>query len=278
MKAIKVYDLSRARNAEHYQLHSDILSALSEEFLTDSGLTALGEQYKSLFAVENECYLRNADYKETPEIEAADSRRDSLFLYVAQTITTGIRCPITATHDAAQRLSYVLKPYKNAPRLNYASNTASISDFLLKLQEPANSADVDTLGLSTAISALDAANKEFNTLYSGRSISVLSRSTSETMKTIRPKVDDMAKQLFSAINSLYQVNTLITKNADTEKTLSDVIDHINSLLTQLQMTLSRAGVGGKPHPQPDDKPLPDGPTDPDDGGDGEDPDPDDVLS
>lgn len=256
MKEINLkFDLSRARNAEHYQLNSDMLAAISSDFATAQGIGSLRDTYQSVFAIENDCYLQNHSYKDTPAVEASDRKRDDLFRYVAQTISTGKLCPIEAKRTAAETLDYVLSPYRNAPTLNYASNTAAVSDFVQKICLPEYTDAVTALALKEAIDALDVANREFNTLYTGRSSESLSRATSETMKTIRPKTDAAYRELASAINALYQVNTLVTKDSEKEKTLGAVIDRANSIIIQLQQTLSRAGVGAKSNFKPgDDKP------------------------
>lgn len=255
MKEINArFNFYPARNAEHYQAHSDLLAAITPDFATTLGIAPLREEYQRLFAVENDCYLRNASYQDTPEVEAKDRRRDELFLYVSRSVSAATLCPVEATAAAAGRVAYHLAPYRDAPRLNYASNTAAVADFVQKMRDPAHAADIDALGLTAALDALDAANNDFNRVYTGRSAELLTRATSETMKTIRPQVDAAYKALASAINALYQVNELVTRNAAQEKEIGAVIDRANAVLVQLQSTLSRAGVAGKPAPAADARP------------------------
>lgn len=243
-----------ARNAEHYQLHSDLLAAIPAAFAEAMAIATLRTEYQRLFDIENDCYLRNTSYIDTPEVEAKDRRRDDRFIYVSQRIATSQLSPADEEVAAGARLAYHLAPYRDAPRLNYASNTAAVADFVQKMREPANAADVATLGLTAALDALDAANTDFNLTYTGRSTELLARSTSETMKTIRPQVDAAFRTLASAINALYQVNELVTKDAAKEKETGAVIDRVNAHLIQLQSTLSRAGVGSKPNFDPSAKP------------------------
>lgn len=243
-----------ARNAEHYQLHSDLLAAIPTSFAEAMALAPLRADYARLFDIENDCYLRNASYQDTPEVEAKDRRRDDRFAYVAQRITTARLSPVDAEAEAAARLAYHLAPYRDAARLNYSSNTAAVADFVQKMRDPDHAADIATLGLAAAIDALDTANNDFNLTYTGRSAELLTRATSETMKTIRPQVDAAFKSLASAINALYQVNELVTRDASRRTEIGAVIDRANALLIQLQSTLSRAGVGSKPNFAPADKP------------------------
>lgn len=256
MKEINLkFDLSRARNAEHYQFHSDMLAIFTSAFASAQGIADQRSAYQSAFDVENDCYLQNRSMQDTPAVEAADKLRDDFFRYTAQTIATGKLCPVQSKREAAGLLDYVIDPYRNAATLNYASNTAAVSDFVQKIKLPQYTEAVSALGLTEAIQALDDANTAFNDLYTGRSSENLSRATSETMKTARPKTDVVYRELASAVNALYQVNALVTKDSAKEQTLAATIDRANAVILQLQQTLSKAGVGAKPNFKPgDDKP------------------------
>lgn len=255
MKTINNFSvLNRARNAEHYQAHEDILDAISEAFVSEQGIKALRDAYAKLYEIEDSIFLRNQAYEETKEIQEADQLRDDIFLFVSQTIEANKLSPVEANRAAAERLSFLLSPYKDAPRHSLAKNTAEVTDFTKAASEDIHSEDVTTLGLTAPLAALKEANEAFNRLYRERSREKEERAKSETMKTIRPKVDAAFKELATAINSLYNVNELITKDSEKEKTLGAVIDEVNAILLQLQETLSRAGVGSKPGRGPEEQP------------------------
>lgn len=83
----------------------------------------------------------------------------------------------------------------------------------------------------------------------------LSRATSRSMKTVRPLVDKAFKELAGAINALYQANELTEKSVEKERQLGAIIDEMNAILYQLQLTLSRAKAGTKPNPGEESKPT-----------------------
>lgn len=113
MKAITLNStLARARNAEHYQLHHDILQIITTEFVTALGIPQLREEYQRLFDIENDCYLRNTAFQDTPELQLADRKRDDLFLYCSQTINTACLSPIEATAKAGKRLASTETVYR----------------------------------------------------------------------------------------------------------------------------------------------------------------------
>lgn len=66
------------------------------------------------------------------------------------------------------------------------------------------------------------------------------------------KVDTAYRSLASAINALYQVNSLITRSASTEAELGGLIDGVNALIVQLHQTLSMRGAGSTADVNTDD--------------------------
>ncbi len=256
MKQIKDdFYFKSARNAEHYQLHGDILAVVTEEFADKMGFQKIRKGYWDLYLVERTCHLNSTAYRETVDIAALDKKRDKYFLYASQTITTAELSPDEEVAAAGTFLAFELKKYIDAPRLNYAQNTANIDDFLEKMKETENAAAAAKLGLTSTLVALENANNEFNTVYTQRTDEELVRATAETMTTVRPKVDDMARQNFHVINALYTVSLLVTEDEEKCAELEPVMDRINALLLRLQKTLSREGVATTPETDPENKPA-----------------------
>ncbi len=265
MKSINVnFGFSYARNAEHYQVHKDIVAVITPEFATAQGFVEQQAAYSSNVDIENLCYLRNNKYWDTDEIAKLDEKRDALFAYLLQTIKAALKSPIDEVAAAAKRVWFIADPYKNAARLNYTSNTAAIFDFLEKMNTEENKGYAATLGLTVGLTQLGEVNTQFHTVYTNRSSELLARSTSETMRTIRPQVDAAAKECFECINALYRVYVLLNQEPEKRAALEAVIDQVNALLIQLQNTLAHAGVTSKPTTDGDNKPADDGATPDDD--------------
>lgn len=279
MKEILNSNLNHARNAEHFQFHSDVLAVFTSALAKKHGIEALRETYALLFAQEDATFIQNRAYEATQEIVEKDRTRDELFLYIKQTVDSNLYCPLAEKKAAASKLSFALHPYRSANIRPYAENTAQLTNFVDDLQSSSYASYAATLGLTDAIRQLKEANDAFNAVYAGRSGEKLTRVSTDNMKTIRPKVDNAYQAVASAINALYQVNELVTRTAATSESLGKIIDGINALIIQLQQTLSWRGAGNKPS-APDGPPeeggtvipKPDPTPDPDDGG-GEAPDP-----
>ena len=269
MKEILKANLNNARNAEHYQFHSDVLSIVTEEVAAAQKIENLRSEYVALFEKENAAFIQNRAYESTKDVEAKDRERDDLFLYIKQTVDSNLYCPVANKKAAAEKLSFAMKPYRSANTKAFAENTAQVTNLVQDLQSEAYAGYVELLGLTEAVAQLQVANNEFNAIYMGRSGEKLVRASNENMKSIRPKVDIAYRSLASAINALYQVNSLITRSASTEAELGGLIDGVNALIVQLHQTLSMRGAGSTADVNTDDTVSPGGGDAPSGGGSGD---------
>ena len=258
MKEILKANLNNARNAEHYQFHSDVLSIVTVEVATAQKIEGLRSEYAALFDKENTAFIQNRAYESTKEVEAKDRVRDELFLYVKQTVDSNLYCPVAAKKAAAEKLSFAMKPYRSANSKAFAENTAQVTNLVADFQSETYAEYVELLGLTDAVEQLKTANNEFNAIYMGRSGEKLVRASTENMKSIRPKVDTAYRSLASAINALYQVNSLVTRSESTEAELGSLIDSVNGLIVQLHQTLSLRGAGSTSDVNTDDTVSPGG--------------------
>ena len=258
MKEILKANLNNARNAEHYQFHSDVLSIVTVEVATAQKIEGLRSEYAALFDKENTAFIQNRAYESTKEVEAKDRVRDELFLYIKQTVDSNLYCPVATKKAAAEKLSFAMKPYRSANSKAFAENTAQVTNLVADFQSETYAEYVELLGLTDAVEQLKTANNEFNAIYMGRSGEKLVRASTENMKSIRPKVDNAFRSLSSAINALYQVNSLITRSDATETELGGLIDGVNGLIVQLHQTLSLRGAGSTSDVNTDDTVSPGG--------------------
>lgn len=246
MKQIKSdFSFTNARNAEHMQLHTNMLEVITPEFATAQGLTERYNVYKAAEGNEEDCFLSNQAFEDTPELQASDRTRDYAFYLVANVVDAYEKYAIDQEELAAgKRLAYIIRPARNAAQKGYAEETALLTDLYGKLLDPASAPDLATLHLTEAVEAAKAANEAFNTLYVARSAEMASRATTATMKELRPKTDAAFRELAEAINALYLVNAITTKDAEKEAALGGAIDAANGLLIQLDRVIrARLGKG-----------------------------------
>ena len=260
------FNFRGALNAEHFQVHSDLLNAISTEEALSLGLTGLRDQYVELFNEENSCYLLNRSYIQSDEIKGKHTSRIQQFSYILKCIDNELNAGSEETQQAAKALFYSVKPYRAARKMRYAATTGALADFINRMREADCTAYIATLQLTEALNRLEALNQAFNAIYQERAELLLTRATSYSMTSIRPLVDKAFKELVLAINALYRVNALTELSETKEQQLAAVIDRMNAILYQLQLTLSRVKAGAKPNPGEEAKPTtpaePDTPTEP----------------
>ena len=267
MKEInKNFNFRGALNAEHYQVHSDLLDAIPVEVASGLGLAGLRNQYAGLFDEENNCYLLNRSYYLSDEIKEKHASRVQQLSYILKRIENELISGDEAVQQAAKALLYSVKPYRAVRKMRYAATTGALADFIGLLREANCAPHIATLQLTEPLSRLEALNLAFNAIYQERSEQLLTKATSYTMTSIRPLVDKAFKELVRAINALYQVNVLTEQSETKEQQLAAVIDRMNAILYQLQLTLSRVKAGAKPNPGEETKPTapadPEPPTEP----------------
>ena len=260
------FNFRGALNAEHFQVHSDLLNAISTEEALSLGLTGLRDQYVELFNEENSCYLLNRSYIQSDEIKGKHTSRIQQFSYILKCIDNELNAGSEETQQAAKALFYSVKPYRAARKMRYAATTGALADFINRMREADCTAYIATLQLTEALNRLEALNQAFNVIYQERAELLLTGATSYSMTSIRPLVDKAFKELVLAINALYRVNALTELSETKEQQLAAVIDRMNAILYQLQLTLSRVKAGAKPNPGEEAKPTtpaePDTPTEP----------------
>ena len=267
MKEInKNFNFRGALNAEHYQVHSDLLDAIPVEVASGLGLAGLRNQYAGLFDEENNCYLLNRSYYLSDEIKEKHASRVQQLSYILKRIENESISGDEAVQQAAKALLYSVKPYRAVRKMRYAATTGALADFISRMRESDCATHIETLQLTEPLSRLEALNLAFNAIYKERSEQLLTKATSYTMTSIRPLVDKAFKELVRAINALYQVNVLTEQSETKEQQLAAVIDRMNAILYQLQLTLSRVKAGAKPNPGEETKPTtpaaPEPPTEP----------------
>ena len=216
MKEI-IYQFSKhnARNAQHVQFATDVLNAVPEETATAQGFASQRAVLATAAADELDCFQPDKAYLGTPEIESTDRRRDTVFLfYKAIANAYADYCPDADKQQAGATVAFAFREAGKASELDYASETAVLSDLVAKLGEDPYAAALAEIGLSDAPTVIAEANDAFNAVYLKRSAEERDRKLGATMKTLRPVTDDAFNELAKAINALYAANELVTKDAE----------------------------------------------------------------
>ena len=250
MKEI-IYDFSksRARNAQHVQFVTDILAAVPEATATAQGFASQRAALATAAADELDCFQPDKAYLGTPEIETTDRRRDNTFLFYKQLAQAYANyCPDADKQQAGATVAFAFQEAGTASELDYASETAVLSDLVAKLGEDPYAAALAEIGLSDAPTVIAEANDAFNAVYLKRSAEERDRKLGATMKTLRPVSDEAFNELAKAVNALYAANELVTKDPEKSTALEKVIDDVNAVVVRFRKTISTASSASEDEP------------------------------
>lgn len=248
---------SYARNAEHYQLFSGLLAIATEEFATTYKLTPFRTAFATSFGKENEAYLQNQAYEGTKTVEKANETCDRRFRLLERNVEVGELSDEPAEVEAAERIVYVMKPYKGAPSKPHAENIAMVKDLVEMLESDKYASDVETLGLTSVLASLKQSVVDFEAAYAARAGERLARTSMDGMKTIRPVVEQDFANLAALITALYLVAAHVDNDPERAAALETVIDQMNALILDYHKKLARRGIGSSSQTVSTDPETPD---------------------
>lgn len=253
-KILKVTYCSAARNPEHYQLFSMLLSLFTEELATKYKLTAYRDQFAASFAKENQAYLQNQAYEATKTLEEKDQACDRRFRSFSLAVQSKSFSDVADDVAAAERVLFGMKPYQGAADKPYAEEIAMIQDLVGLMESDKYTADITKLGLDASLAALKQAVGEMEAALSAQANERLTRKSNDNMKAARPMVERDFADLAELISALYLVAAYVDNDAEKGPELSALIDSMNAEISRFLDTLSRRGVGYSPKPGTDTEP------------------------
>ena len=235
MKTILIFQLSRLRNAEFYQLINRILMLFNSSFVQSFGFTRLLNVLKGLYNLLEDAFLNNKTNPLTPEMKNADKRRDNFVIGINQAIGNFARIGNEAEVAASLALQPVIQPYKRAYNLSMVENSAQVRAYIFDLSSPANLPHIQTLKLADKISELENANEEFDDLFFARTEN---KENSETFEQLRKEITPALHAVFNRLNALYNI---AEEDGEAEKAqeLGEQIDRVNIIITEIQNTVDR---------------------------------------
>jgi hypothetical protein len=203
MEILKI-DLSRLRNDEHYEFHTDVAGLVTGSTPEALGVERAFPAYQA--ACDNEGgalhVVRESTF--TGPVADADSRRDSIGGGMSDMVKAATRHFDPAVREAARRLTVVFDSFGNIAVKGYNEETAAINSLVNDL-ETQYAADVTALGIGDWVAGLQSANVAFAALMQER-YSEEAAKTQLTMKEARVQLDGAYRAITERIGALIIVN------------------------------------------------------------------------
>ena len=246
MKEI-VYDFprSRAKNAQHAQFATDVLAAVTEEVATAQGFASQRSAFATATTAEQDCFKVSRKYVDTTEVASRDSVRDNVALFYRGIARVNTEYGLTAeTRKAGQLVFDLFNNAGDVVRMDYASETATLTDLVGKMRETMYAEALTAIGIESAPDDIEEANDAFNAIYLQRSAAERDRAFAADMKTLRPATDEAFDTLAYAINALFAVNEMVTNDEGKRTALTKVIDNVNAIVVRFRKTIGQKSPSG----------------------------------
>ena len=246
MKEI-IYDFprSRAKNAQHVQFATDVLAAVTEEVATAQGFASQRSAFATATTAEQDCFKVSRKYVDTTEVASRDSVRDNVVLFYRGIARVNAEYGLTAeTRKAGQLVFDLFNSAGDVVRMDYASETATLTDLVGKMRETMYAEALTAIGIESAPDDIEEANEAFNAIYLQRSAAERDRAFAADMKTLRPATDEAFDTLAYAINALFAVNEMVTNDEGKRTALTKVIDDVNAIVVRFRKTIGQKSPSG----------------------------------
>ena len=197
----------------------------------------------------------------TAKIESTDADRDDAYMYYLQIVNaTANYCPDAEKKEAGQTLAFAfrLAGGSSLSVQDYTSETSTLNDLVRRLEEEPYASALTTLGIEEAPEVIKAKNDAFTEVYRERYTPERERAFSTNLKDLRAATDDAFDQLAQAINAIYTVNEIVTKDEETRTALEKVIDDINGAIINYKRVTgssSSTGTEGETEEEPTPEPV-----------------------
>ncbi|MDR2811449.1 MAG: DUF6261 family protein [Tannerellaceae bacterium] len=181
---MKVYrfSLTSLHNEEWFDLHLKYTTTVDAFGAGAIGLDKLMDSYLPVFHKADNLLQVIRKSPITPEMDAADKKRDNVFRGFAAVVKGSLKQPNEEKSKAALRVFDVLNGYRKSILNSTLSEESGALYNLLQDLHGAHAADVTLLGFSDWTAALAQAEQEYLALYNER----IDESASKPKEVIRP--------------------------------------------------------------------------------------------
>ena len=241
---LDIIGVSRFHNNEFVQYNKDFRDIVNAHSPLVLKIQTQADDYATVVDHISEVFIKERGSDVTPNIIAADLRRDAAISGVSKVADAYAKSHIEDKKIATGIINYIFNKYgKNIGALNYQAETSTVNNLVKDLQTDTKAvAAVTLLGLTDWVIELSSANTAFDVLYLNRNSDYSIRSKDGNID-LRRTVTASQKILIQFINAY----AITTPSDDYNK----LIDELSSLGRQYKNVLAkRAGILPTPTPIP----------------------------
>jgi hypothetical protein len=227
-KKIKMISVKRLRNNLHFEFMSSILALLQTLGISVSLIANALNKFATHVKEEDDALDQLKHYETTKEIHDEDDRRDNAFSRMYGLARVALKHFDQAKRKAAERISNIMKEFKDAPRLPLAEESAALHNLLQKLESVKD--DIDLLGLGEWVNEMKDANDKVRTLMAARE-SEVAHKAQHKVKAARIAVDE----IWSEVITCLEAAAIVENQGNCEQLIAEInarIDEYNNVLAR----------------------------------------------
>ena len=230
MYTINSFSISKLNNAEITAFFINLQRTMTSP--EDLGVGALTEPFgTTLQKLIDQVYITSGS-EHTASMQAADKKRDIIYKRIR------LRLQLVDLSDDNETLSAIRDTVKThlldkygagVPQLPYQEETAILKGFLYDIGQKLTEDDMDALGISSDVVALETANNAFITAYNARSVA---RAEGDKGVTVRLRGEMCAFYQQICFTTQYLANSTEEANATKATACQNFIGVLNVILEE----------------------------------------------
>ncbi len=241
MGEIKRVDLTRLRNQEHTQFHTDVNAEIKSAGEENLGIAKLMPDYKTALEAEHAAIDVENGSQHTATVEEMDAVRDAIVRSLTFYVKSKRLSYIPEEQQAATLIYRIIKQSGNIRRKNYNEESDAIRSLVTQITTN-YAKEMEVIKIVDILGELTKSNDAFVKIFNTRAGEISVRPESDVRVT-RTATDKAYQSVVKAINGL----SILNENP----VYTTVIDKINYLVDYYKNTLStRQGVADAKEKKP----------------------------
>ena len=226
---------SALTNAAFDNFASSVLAAFVKQGFNMLHLQSIGPELQAAIARLSEFINRQRAYDETPEVAKADANRDALWkaFYHAWSYIMQLD-PSHPLYAPALKLRSEMTPYKGVWTHELSKETTELKGLQRDLSSSDNTFAIQTLGLSTIVNSLFAANDAVAEIISARDVergARVAEKGADTTPSLRKAVVSKLIEAYRQVNAASRIAP-ITEIDTAIQEVCGIIEHYKHIAAQ----------------------------------------------
>lgn len=200
MQKLENIALLRMRNNEHFQFMTDVDQLIITNQASELAIDSLYPAFKTALAAEDTAMRVELGSMKSKSIEELDKLRDKTWNAISLRVKATLLSPLASEAESAEFVSRIIDLYGDLRAKSYNEESAGLSNLVADLQLPANTEQVNKVGIQRWVTELKNQNDQFQTVFNERNAELAGRESGD-VRAVRLQIDPIYLQMAEIINA-----------------------------------------------------------------------------